>query len=136
MFLLSFLLADITNPSVKQEDRELYHEFLLKYTNIFTKNVYATKDYTYKKLRDLINNPEVVILEGDKETAIVIMNKIAYVNKMNQMINDGIRDGTYTESMDTTIEDLSHYRDFLYRNFSKHSKYKKMFPASHRPAHI
>ena len=130
------LLADITDSKVTQEDKELYHEFLVKYTNIFTKNVYSMKDYTYAKLKELINNPEVVILEGDKETAIVIMNKSDYVNKMNQMIYEGVVDGTYVESEDSTFENLSHFRDFLYRNFKDHPKYKKMLPAAHRPARM
>ena len=129
-------LADTTNKNVKQEDNEAYHEFLIKYTNIFTKNVYNTKDYTYKKLKELINNPNIVILEGDKETAIVIMNKIDYISKMNEMIEIGLADGTYVESEDTTIDDLNHFRDFLYRNFKEHPKYKEMLPTSHRPARM
>lgn len=129
-------LADNTNDKVKQEDKETYHEFLVKYTNIFSKNVYDTKDYTYNKLKELTNNPNIVILEGDKETAIVIMNKEDYVNKMNQMIDAGIEDGTYAESDDTTLEDLKHFKQFLQRNFSDHPKYKKMAPTSHRPARM
>ena len=39
-------LVDSTNGKVRQEDKENYHEFLIKYTNIFSKNVYDTKDYT------------------------------------------------------------------------------------------
>ena len=108
----------------------------MNYTNIFTKNVYSTKDYTYNKLKNLINNPNIVVLEGDKETAIVVMNKTDYVNKMNEMIDAGITEGTYEESLDTTLEDLNQFRDFLYRNFKDHPKYKKMFPASHRPARM
>ena len=129
-------LVETTKEKVKQEDKELYHEFLVNYTNIFTANVYATKDYTFKKLRRLVDNPNIVILEGDKETAIVIMNKKDYIEKMNQMIENGLEDGTYTECDDTTFEDLNHFRDFLYRHFKSHPKYKKMLPASHRPARM
>ena len=129
-------LADSTNDKVKQEDKEEYHELLIKYTNIFSKNVNDTKDYTYQKLKNLINNLNIVILEGDKESATVIMNKVDYVNKMNQMIESGIEDGTYEESEDTTVEDLKHFKDFLYRNFKSHPKYHKMLPKSHRPARM
>ena len=47
-------LADSTNGNVKQEDKEEYHEVLIKYTNIFTKNISDTKDFTYHKLKNLI----------------------------------------------------------------------------------
>ena len=84
----------------------------------------------------LINNPDIVILEGDKESATVIMNKTDYIRKMNEMIEKGLEDGTYVESEDTTLEDLKHFKDFLYRNFKKHPKYSKMLPKSHRPARM
>ena len=109
-------LANTTNEYVKNEDKEEYHELLIKYTNIFSKNVYDTKDFTYKTLMKLVKNPDIVILEGDKESATVIMNKADYVSKMNQMIEKGLQDGTYKESEDTTIEYLTHFKDFLYRN--------------------
>ena len=96
----------------------------------------STKDYTYKNLKRLVNNPDIVFREGDKESATVIMNKTDYEEKMNQMIETGIEDGTYTESEDTTEEDLSLFRKFLYRHFKDHPKYKKMLPASHRPARM
>ena len=129
-------LVDITKEKVSQENKELYHELLVKYTNIFTKNIYSVKDYTYKNLKDLIDNPNIVLLEGDKDTSVVIMKKCDYVNKMNEMIDKGIRDGTYMESNDTTIEDLKHFKDFISNHFKKHPKYKKMLPASHRPARM
>lgn len=55
---------------------------------------------------------------------------------MNEMIEKGLADGTYAESEDTTIEDLKHFKDFLYRNFKDHPKYKKILPTSHRPARM
>ena len=32
-----------------------FHEFPRAYTDIFTKNLYATKDFTYKNLKNMIN---------------------------------------------------------------------------------
>ena len=32
----------------------------------------ATKDHTYKELKTLIHNKDVVILKGDKDSSIVI----------------------------------------------------------------
>ena len=46
--------------------------FLQKNTNIFTSNNYATKDDTYKNLKRLINNNEIVILTDDKDYRLYI----------------------------------------------------------------
>ena len=41
------------------------------------------------------------------------MDKTDYTNKMNPMIENGLDDGTYAESEDTTIEDLRYFKDFF-----------------------
>ena len=64
------------------------------------------------------------------------MKKEDYVNKMNEMIDDGIKEGTYVESEDTTFDDLKHFKDFISYNFKGHPKYNKMMPAAHRPARM
>ena len=46
------------------------------------------------------------MVPGDKESSAVILNKIDYQNKMQQMINDGIRDGTYKVTVDNNFDDL------------------------------
>ena len=51
------------------------HEFLRAYVDIFTKNVYATTDYTYKHLKRIIKDPNLVVVSGNKESCVVIMNK-------------------------------------------------------------
>ena len=43
------------------------------------------------------------MVSGDKESCVVIMNKSDYQNKMQQMINDGIRDGIYKVTVDNTF---------------------------------
>ena len=45
------------------------------------------------------------------------MNKEDYVRKTKQMIDTGLENGTYVESEDTTIEDLTHFQNSFYRNF-------------------
>ena len=42
------MLAQRTSDSVESHRLEEYHEFLHGYTDIFTKNVFQRKDYTYQ----------------------------------------------------------------------------------------
>ena len=70
------------------------HEFLRGYADIFAKNLIVTEDHTYKELKTLIHNKDVVILEGDKgdkDLNIVIMNKSDYITKTETMIDEGIK---------------------------------------------
>ena len=48
------------------------------YVDIFIKNVYATTGYTHKHLKRIIKNPNLVVVSGDKESCVVIMNKSDY----------------------------------------------------------
>ena len=44
--------------------------------DIFTKNIYATHDntYKYKNLERIINDINTTVVSGDKESCVVIMN--------------------------------------------------------------
>ena len=44
------------------------------------------------------------------------------------MINDDIIKGTYVETTDNTLKELSRFQDFLYRNFHDYERYKDMKP--------
>ena len=41
------------------------------------------------------------------------MNKTDYIKKIETMIEEGIRNGTYAETDDTTMQDLKQSQDFL-----------------------
>ena len=129
-------IADRVTHTLKYENREEFHEFLRAYTDIFTNNVYKTKDFTYYKLKNLINNKEVAIVPGDKDSTVVVMNRTDYINKMQSMIEEGIQKGVYLPTTDTTLTDLKRFKDFLYRNFRNHNKYNKMIPTSNQPARL
>ena len=86
-------LTDKITENLDSHKREDFHKFLRVYVDIFTKNVYATTDYTYKHLKRIIKNPNLVVVSGDKESCVVIMNKSDYQSKMQHMINDGIPHG-------------------------------------------
>ena len=72
------------------------HEFLRGYTDIFTKNVYATKDFTYSNLQNIIKNDKLVVLSGDKDSCVVIIQREEYDMKLQNMIDDVIRKGNYS----------------------------------------
>ena len=106
------LIAYIASDKVDQTDFENFHEFLQGYTEIFAKNVISIEDHTYKELKT-IHNKEVVILKGDKDSNIVILNKTNYITKIEKIIEEGIKNGTYAETDDTTTQDLKRFQEFL-----------------------
>ena len=53
-------LSDNVSSKVHPSNKENFHEFLRASTYIFTKKVYATKDYTYNDLKNMINDERVV----------------------------------------------------------------------------
>ena len=66
----------------------------------------STVDRTYKELKTLTPNKDVVILKGDKDSSIAIMNKTDYITKIEKMIEEGIKNRTYVETDDTKMQDF------------------------------
>ena len=56
--------------------------------------------------KELTSNPDIVVLQGDKDSSVVIMPKTSYNEKLQEMINDGIANGKYQRTSDNTIQDL------------------------------
>ena len=107
------------------------------YSDIFTKNVYATKDLTYGNLKDIIKNDKLVVLSGDKDSRVVIIQREDYDVKLQNMIDDGISQGIYSSTVDTTLSDLKKFQDFLRRNFKgKYDRYEDMRLISNQPGKI
>ena len=129
-------LADKVNKGTKEENKEKLHELLRSYTDIFSNNIYKTRDYTYCNLRRLSRNEEVVVVSGDKDSCVVLMNKSDYVEKLQNMIDDGIENKVYELTTDETLSDLQQFQSFLYRNFFKYEHYEDMWPTSNQPARI
>ena len=71
-------------------------------------------DNTYKSLSNLISNKNIVISAADKETCTVTRNITDYQNKVNNIINEGIVEGKYSETVGNTRKDLKPFQDFLY----------------------
>ena len=114
---------------IRHQNLEDFHEFLGAYTDIFTKNVYATKYLTHSTLKNNIKNYKLVVLSGDKDSCVVIMQREDYDMKLQNMVDDGIRQGIYSPSVHTTLSDSKKFQDFLRRNFKgKYNKYEDMRP--------
>ena len=90
-------------------------------------------NYTYNNLKRI---QSIVVITGDKDSAIIIMDKNDYVKKMQEMIDRGIQDGVYAKTEDKTLPDLKLFQDLLYRNFSKYKKYDDMLPSSNQPVQL
>ena len=118
------------------EENEDFHEFLQAYCDILTKNVYSTKDYTYSKLKRLIKDDTLVVIPGNKDSCVIVMNKVDYVIKMEEMIKNGIQNRVYVETEDNTLRDPKRFQDFLYRNFKNNERYNKMYPTSNQPSQL
>ena len=94
-------LVRFLDHHVTHREKESFHEHLRSATNI-TRNVYSDVDNTYKSLSNLKTNNNIVVLAADKETCTVILNRTDYQNKVNNMINEGIAEGKYIETVDNT----------------------------------
>ena len=87
-------------------------EILRGYAHIFSKNVLSTNDETYKNLKNLIRKSDIVILRGDKDSSVVIMNRSDYIEKLERMIEEGVKIGTYKENRRynlTRFEEISRF---------------------------
>ena len=60
-------LAYTSSKKVENIILEKFHEFLRGCTDIFSKNVLNSEDFTYKNLKSLMQDKNMVILHGDKD---------------------------------------------------------------------
>ena len=72
-------LAHSVQKDISSEDLKTFHEYLRKITIRFTQNIRHTKDNAYHDLRHLRNNKDIVLLLGDKDSFVVVMDKVDYV---------------------------------------------------------
>ena len=107
----------------------------LEYTQTFLSRIWI-KDHTYNNLKAFIKNKNLCVLSGDKDSCIIIMNRQDYFQKLEDMLNKGIKRGTYERSTNTTKQDLETFQSFLYWNFKNHPSYDKMRPKPNQPARL
>ena len=99
-----------------------YSIYSFKTTKLFVAFFYHTKDGTYNKTKSLRDNKNIVILSGEKDSSIVIMNKKDYNENVEEMINGGIEQGKYEETEDNILKES--FQSFLYRPFKDALYYK------------
>ena len=64
------------------------------------------------------------------------MNKQDYIQKLEDMQNEGLQRGRYKLSTHMTKQDLETFQSFLCQNFKNHPSYHKMRPKSNQPARL
>ena len=74
----------------------------------------------------MIIDKDLVLLNGDKDSSIVVMNRIDCNNIMQKMIDDGIKNKLHEETADNTLKDLKNFQEFLYRSFKDFENYDDM----------
>ena len=129
-------MAKQTSDCVKAHKLEEYHKFLREYADIFSSNIYNSKDYTYYDLKSLIKNKDIKVLQGNKDSSIIITDSKNSYEKLETMVNEDIKNGIYKKTTDTTLHDLKLFQDFLWGKFKDYKDYKKMRPISNRPARL
>ena len=88
-------------------------------------------------LKPLQTNKDIVLLSGDKDSSVGILDISCYKGKGNTLINDGIIKGVYIlEENDNILTELKSFQNFIDRNFKKREKYKEMRPTSSQPARL
>ena len=102
MELLEYSAFKQVDPSLLEN----FHEFLRGYTDIFSKNDLFTNDETYKNLKKLIWKSDIVILRGDKDSSVVIMNRPDDIEQLEGMKKQRVKNGIYKKTEDTTLQDL------------------------------
>ena len=65
-------------------------------------------------LKPLQTNKDIVLLSGDKDSSVVILDISCSKGKINGLINDGISKGVYViEENDNTLRELKSFQNFI-----------------------
>ena len=80
-------LVKTVDELVTPEQKGESHEFLQHITELLSQNAYYTKDNTFKETHKIRNNNNVVILPGDKDSSVIIMNRSDYTKMVHQCYN-------------------------------------------------
>ena len=97
-------LTQTVDNEILNEEKEGFHEFIRTCCDKLTKNVYSIKDYFSSNLKQLIKDDTLVVIPGDKDPCVIIIDKVDYVKKMEEMIKNGIQKGVYVETENNAYE--------------------------------
>ena len=54
-----------------------------------------------------------MVIPGDNDTSIVIIDQNNYVKKMQKLIDKEIKGGVYASTLKHTLQDLKRFQDFF-----------------------
>ena len=91
------------------EQKEEFHEFLRHTTDLLSQNVYHTKDNTFKETHKIWNNNNAVILPGDKDSSVIIVNSQIIKKKVQSMLQQGISERKYVKTEDNILKELKSF---------------------------
>ena len=66
-------ITERVENSSDHDQVENFHESMCAYTDIFINNIFATKDYTYYNLKDIIRDKNLVLSNGDKDSTVIVI---------------------------------------------------------------
>ena len=98
--------------------------------------MYTATDYIYKHVKRIVNDKSLVVVSGDKESCVVLIDQTNYQDNLQKMVDDGIKNGIYKVAEDNTLKDLKLFKSFLYRSFRKYEHYEEMLPKSNQPGQL
>ena len=60
----------------------------------------------YHSFKDIINDKDLWLLNGEKDSSVLVINRIDYNNIMQKMIHDGIKNKIHQQTADNTLNFL------------------------------
>ena len=76
------------------------------------------------------------MVSGDKESCVVLIDNTDYHDKLQKMIDDGIKNGICKVAKDNTLNDLKLFKSFLCINFTKHKHHEECFQNLNKPRQL
>ena len=52
-----------------------------------------------------MRDKSIAVTPGDKDSTVVVLDKKDYIQKLQDMVDDGIKEGIYETSKDSTLSD-------------------------------
>ena len=76
-------------------------------------------------MKNIIENKYLVLISSGKGSCIVILKRSDCNEKFQSIIKDGVTDGTYSPTADTTLNDLKKFQDIWHCSFRDKSTCSK-----------
>ena len=78
----------------------------------FHQQLFGTKYCRYHSFKDIIKDKDLWLLNGEKDSSVLVINRIDYSNIMQKMIHDGIKNKIHQQKADNTLKDLKTFQEF------------------------